>query len=128
MWCVCVCGWGECWCVLVGVRVVVVSDAHVFWLLPCLFGFVFCLVNNGLPWVWCGGLRVCGVVVVACCVFGVCACCLVVCAPPLVVGLVAGAGRVVFAPVGYWVVVLVCLVCARILCVCGLVLFLVCGV
>ena len=48
----CVCGWGECWCVLVGVRVVVVSDAHVFWPLSCLFGFVFCLVNNGFLVVW----------------------------------------------------------------------------
>lgn len=49
-------------------------------------GFVFCLVclvNNGLPWVWCGGLRVCGVPwwVIVCgfvLVCGVCACCLVV--------------------------------------------------
>lgn len=100
---------------VVGVGVGVSWLVCVLWwfrMLTCLASFrvflswfcLFCLVNNGLPWVWCGGLRVCGVVVAACCVFGVCACCLVVCAPPLVVGLVAGAGRVVFAPVGYWVV------------------------
>lgn len=43
VWCVGVCvPGGVCWCVLVGVRVVVVSDAHVFWPLSCLFGFVSC--------------------------------------------------------------------------------------
>lgn len=111
-------GWlvvGACgvWACVVGASVGVAWLVCVLWwfrILMCVLaflfflGFVFCLVNNGLPWVWCGGLRVCGVVVVVCCVFGVCACCLVVCALPWWVGLVCVAGRVVFAPVGYWVV------------------------
>lgn len=38
---------------LVGVCVMVVSGAHVFWPLSCFFGFVFCLVNNGWgAWWW----------------------------------------------------------------------------
>ena len=45
--------------------VLVVSDAHVFSLFLfswfCLLFVLSCLVNNGLPWVWCVGLRVCGV-------------------------------------------------------------------
>ena len=39
------CGWGECWCVLVGVCGVV-SDAHVLWLLSVFFVLLswFCLL------------------------------------------------------------------------------------
>ena len=54
--------------------VVVVVGVGAFWwfrMLTCLASFFFlgfaflfvlsCLVNNGLSWVWCVGLRVCGV-------------------------------------------------------------------
>lgn len=108
-------GVGVSWlvCVLWWFRILMCVLAFLFFL-----GFVFCLVNNGLPWVWCGCLLcVWCVRVLSCCV----------CAPAWWLVLLPGRGGWC-ALVGYWVVVLVCLVCARILCVCGLVLFFVCGV
>lgn len=77
-WRVCACGWGECWCVLVGVSVVVVSDAHVFWPLSCFVCFVcfVCLVNNGGVVVWRGLVCLFGfVVLVACRLLFWCVCC-----------------------------------------------------
>ena len=89
------CSW--CACVVVG------SGVKVLWwfrMLTCVrlsfFLVLFllvCLVNNGLPWVWCVGLRVCGV-------FWLLVVCLL-CACPLVVGLVCGAGRAVCP---WWVI------------------------
>ena len=71
-----------------------------FFLLVLSFVLSCCLVNNGLSWVWCGGLCVCGVVVVFC----LCVWC----------------GRVLVARrgVGWWLVVFV-LVCGRVRVFCG---------
>lgn len=113
-------GWlvvGACgvWACVVGASVGVAWLVCVLWwfrILMCVLaflfflGFVFCLVNNGLPWVWCGGLRVCGVVVVACfvwfcsCLWGVRAKVLL-CSRSLVVVLVCGAWLVVLP---WWVI------------------------
>ena len=118
---------------VVGVGVCVVCVFWWFRMLTCLASFFFlgscclsCLVNNGLPWVWCGGLRVCGVswLFVVCLV---CARVVLLCA--LLGGwscLWGGAGGVPWRVIG----LLYCLfgACARESCVCVLVLFLVCGV
>ena len=77
------CGGGlVVWLCVSGVVVVVVVGVVVFWwfrMLTCSGLFLFswfcllfvlsCLVNNGLSWVWCVGLRVCGCVLVVCCVW-----------------------------------------------------------
>lgn len=89
-WCVRGCGLvGECWCVWAGVRVLVVSDAHVsglFLFLGFVFCFVSCLVNNGVAWLCGRGW------VFACVVFGLVWACF---------------------GVGWWLVVFV-LVCGRV--------------